>query len=123
MKYVCKGLIGEVLWQLKTIGGVESSAVITRDGLLVASDVSTDVNAETFAAMSASMVGSAETAITEAKAGTTTRVIMETDNSKMIALGASAKALLVVLTKRDVPLGLILLKAGDAAREISGLVD
>jgi hypothetical protein len=118
-----KGLIEEVLRQLKTIGGVESSAVVTRDGLLVASDVSTDVDAETFAAMSASMVGSAETAITEVKAGTTARVIVETDNSKMIALGAGAKALLVVLTKRDVPLGLILLKAGDAARKISGLVD
>jgi predicted regulator of Ras-like GTPase activity (Roadblock/LC7/MglB family) len=41
----------------------------------------------------------------------------------MIALGAGAKALLVVLTKRDVPLGLILLKMGDAARKISSLVD
>jgi len=41
----------------------------------------------------------------------------------MIALGAGPKVLLVVLAKRDVPLGLILVKMGDAARKISGLVD
>lgn len=118
-----KSLIEEILRAFKTIGGVEASAVVTRDGLLVASDTSTDVDAETFAAMSASMVGSAETAIAEVKAGTTARVIVETENSKMIALGAGPKALFVVLTKRDVPLGLILLKMGDAARKISSLVD
>jgi hypothetical protein len=73
--------------------------------------------------MSASMVGSAETAITEVKGGNAVRVIVETENSKMIALGAGPKVLLVVLAKRDVLLGLILLKMGDAARRISSLVD
>jgi predicted regulator of Ras-like GTPase activity (Roadblock/LC7/MglB family) len=118
-----KSLIEEVLRDLKTTGSVESSAVVTRDGLLVASDTTADVDAETFAAMSASMVGSAETAILEMKGGNVARVIVETEHSKMISLGAGPRVLLVVLAKHDAPLGLVLLKMGDAARKISALVD
>jgi len=117
-----KSLIDEILHGLKTVGGVISSAVVTRDGLLVSADASTDVDAETFAAMSASMMGSAETAITEVKGGTAGRVIVESENSKLIALGAGPKVLLVVLTTRETQLGLILLKLNDAARKISRLV-
>ncbi len=117
-----KNLIDEVLRELKSVGGIQSSAVVTRDGLLVASDVSPDVDAETFVAMSASMVGSAETAVMEVKGGTAMRVIVESENSKLIALGAGPKVLLVVLTTRDIPLGLVLLKIADAARKISSLV-
>jgi uncharacterized protein len=117
-----KNLIDEILKELKSVGGIESSAVVTRDGLLVASDTSADVDAETFAAMSASMAGSAETAISEVNGGTATRIIVEAENSKLITLGAGSKVLLVALTKQQVPLGLILIKLGDAARKISSIV-
>lgn len=117
-----KGLIDEVLKELKAVGGIESSAVITRDGLLVASDTSQDVDAETFAAMSASMAGAAETAIIEIKGGPAARVIVESEKSKLITLGAGPKVLLVVLTKRDAALGLVLLKLGEAARKIGGII-
>ena len=118
-----KSLIDEILRGLKAIGGVVSSAVVTRDGLLVSSDASPDVDAEIFAAMSASMMGSAETAVTEVKGGTAGRVIVESENSKLIALGAGPNVLLVVLTTREVQLGLILIKLNDAARKISSLVN
>lgn len=117
-----KNLIDQVLRELKNVGGIESSAVVTRDGLLVASDASLDVDIETFAAMSASMAGAAETAMVEVKGGTAARVIVESENSKLIAMGAGPKVLLVVLTKREVPLGLILLRLNEAARKIIGLI-
>jgi predicted regulator of Ras-like GTPase activity (Roadblock/LC7/MglB family) len=117
-----KNLIETILRELKAVGGVESSAVVTRDGLLVASDTSSDVDAETFAAMSASMAGAAETAIVEVKGGSAIRVIVEAENSKLISTGAGPKVLLVAMANREVPLGLILLKMGEAARKISSLV-
>jgi predicted regulator of Ras-like GTPase activity (Roadblock/LC7/MglB family) len=117
-----KSLIDEVLRELKSVGGIESSAVVTRDGLLVASDTSPDVDAETFAAMSASMVGSGETAVTEVKGGTVSRIIVETDNFKLLTLGAGPKVFLAVLATRQASLGLVLLKMGDAVRKISSLV-
>ncbi|MCW4009695.1 MAG: roadblock/LC7 domain-containing protein [Candidatus Bathyarchaeota archaeon] len=118
-----KSLIDEILRGLKSVGGVVASAVVTRDGLLVSSDTSPDVDAETFAAMSASMMGAAETAIIEVKGGNAGRVIVESNNSKMIALGAGPKVLLVVLASKEIQLGLILLKLNDAARKISSVVD
>ena len=68
------------------------------------------------------MAGSTETAVTEVKGGTAGRVIVESENSKLIALGAGPKVLLVVLATREVQLGLILLKMGDAARKIISIV-
>jgi predicted regulator of Ras-like GTPase activity (Roadblock/LC7/MglB family) len=103
-----KNLIDEVLKELKSVGGIESSAVITRDGLLVASDTSGDVDAETFAAMSASMAGAAETAITEVNGGTATRIIVEAANSKL-SLSERVQRSVVALTKQQVPLGLVLI--------------
>ena len=48
---------------------------------------------------------------------------LESENLKMIALGAGLKAPLVVFAKRDLSLGLILVKKKDEAWKISGLVD
>jgi len=118
-----KILIETTLHGLKKIGSIDASAVVTRDGLLVASDISSGVDAETFAAMSASMVGAAETAMIEVKGGNPDRVIVESETAKLISLGAGEKALLVVLTKRDAPLGLVLLRMGETARKISNLMD
>jgi len=107
---------------LKKVGGISASAVVTRDGLLVASDVG-EVNAETFAAMTATMTGAAETAMSEIQAGSIDRVIVEGEKAKMISVGAGPNALLVVLTVSDAPLGLVLLKIGDATRKISRMLE
>ena len=77
---------------------------------------------ETFAAMTATM-GAAETAMNEVKAGTLDRVIAEGGSAKIVSIGAGPKALLVVLTAPDAPLGLVLLKIGDATRKINKLLE
>lgn len=117
-----KVLIEEVLRALKKVGGVEASAVITRDGLLISSDIPAGVDGEAFAAMSASMVGAAETAMGEVKGGNPNRVIVESDTAKIISLGTGEKALLVVLAVHDVPLGLVLFEMGETARKIHKLI-
>jgi hypothetical protein len=66
-----------ILKGLSSIGDVDGSAIVTRDGLLIASDLPSDVDSETFAAMSATMIGAAETAVGELKKGTVERVIAE----------------------------------------------
>jgi len=96
---------------------------VTRDGLLIASDVMGEIDAETFAAMTATMTGAAETAMSEVKAGDIRRVIVEGESGKMISIGAGSNALLVVLTAPEAPLGLILLKIGEASRRIAKLLE
>lgn len=117
-----KSLIEEVLNDLRRVGGINASAAVTRDGLLIASDVMCEIDAETFAAMTATMTGAAETAMSEVKAGNIQRVIVEGESGKMVSIGAGPNALLVVLTVPDAPLGLLLLKIGEASRKIAKLL-
>ncbi|RJS85626.1 hypothetical protein CW702_00870 [Candidatus Bathyarchaeota archaeon] len=118
-----KSLIEQVLSELRKVGGISASAAVTRDGLLIASDVRGDVDAETFAAMTATMTGAAETAMQEVQAGSIHRVIVEGESAKIIATGAGPKALLVVLAEPDAPLGLALLKIDDAGQKIAKLLE
>ena len=111
-----------ILSNLKTVGGILNSAVISRDGLLVASDLTKNIDADTFAAMSAAMEGAAETAASELKQGELKQIIVDADNGKLITLSAGKKALLVVLAKPEINLGLVLLELGRASDKLSNLL-
>jgi predicted regulator of Ras-like GTPase activity (Roadblock/LC7/MglB family) len=116
-------MLDKVLVDLKKVGGVEASVVASRDGLLIASNIqSFGTRAETFAAMSATMLGAAETATTELGKGVPDRVIVETEHGKLIATGAGSKALLIVLTDPDAGLGLILVELEKAAEKVKKIL-
>ncbi len=114
-------LIG-ILQDLKKIGEVLGSSAISRDGLVIASDLSKDIDEETFAAMSAAMQGAAETAVSELKQGSLRQIIINADKGRMIAISAGETAILVILTTSKINLGLALLELGKAAGRISDLL-
>jgi predicted regulator of Ras-like GTPase activity (Roadblock/LC7/MglB family) len=105
-----KDTLFRLLKGLGGIGSIEGSAIVTRDGLLIASDLPKDIDAETFAAMSATMMGAAETAIGELKKGDVERVIVEGRATKLITKGAGPNAVLVAMVSQDANLGLILIE-------------
>ena len=111
-----------ILSGLKETGGVKGSAVISRDGLIVASDLSETVDADTFAAMSAAMQGAAETAVSELKQGNLKQIIVEADKGKVITTSAGEKTILVILTTPAVNLGLVLIDIGKASGKISNVL-
>ena len=113
-----KEMLEKVLDGLRSVGDIEASAIVSRDGLLMASDMAIGINAETFAAMSATMLGAAETAASELGRGLPDRVIVESEETKLIAIGTGPKALLVVMTSPEAGLGLILIELGKAADKI-----
>ncbi len=113
--------MSELLSNLENVGDIDGAAIATRDGLLIASELPKDVNAQTFAAMSATMFGAAETAISELRKGKVKRVISEAENCKLVAVDAGPSATLVALVKPDANLGLILmeiLKTANMTKEI-----
>lgn len=114
--------LDKVLTDLKKVGGVEASATVSRDGLLMKAIMPTGHHAETLAAMSATMLGVAETASTELGKGIPKRVIVESEHGKLIATGAGPKALLVVLTTSDADIGLTLPELEKASRIIKELL-
>lgn len=117
-----KEMLEKLLGDLKKIGDIEASAVVSRDGLLMVADIPQNINAETFAAMNATMVGAAETMISEMKKGVPDRVIAESAEAKVIATGAGSKALLVVMTSPDTQLGLVLVEMGKIVEKIRDLL-
>jgi hypothetical protein len=112
------GMLEKILNDLKLLGGIEASVVASRDGLLIYSNSALKQNAETFAAMSATMLGAAETATSELGKGIPERIIVESMNGKIIATGAGPKALLIVLTQPEASLGLILIDVAKASEKI-----
>ncbi|MCZ7362657.1 MAG: hypothetical protein O8C58_04905 [Candidatus Methanoperedens sp.] len=89
-------ILEEILISLKNIKGVEES-------------------------MAATMFGAGEIASIELGKGATSRIIVESRTTKLIATGAGPKVLLVVMTRPDAGLGMILLemkKASDKIKEV-----
>ncbi len=114
-------LVG-ILKGLSAIGEIDGSAIVTRDGLLISSDLPRDIDAETFAAMSATMIGAAETAVGELKKGTVERVIAEGKEVKLITKGAGTSAVLVSMVRPDANLGLVLVEMGKASEKIEAVM-
>ncbi len=116
-------LIDKLLSDLKKSGGVEACAAVSRDGLLIRSSMQKEQFAESFAAMSATMLGAAETASTELGKGIPNRVIVESTQGRLIAVGAGPKALLVVIVSPEAGLGLILLELDKSTNKLKELLE
>lgn len=113
-----KEKLTEILQNLRKMGDIQGSSVISRDGLVIASDLSKSIDEETFAAMSAAMQGAAETVVSELKQGELKQIIVDADKGKIIAISAGEKAILVILTTPRINLGLALLELGKTSGKI-----
>ncbi len=93
-----KELLSEILEELEETFEIKASAIVTRSGLPICADIPQDINAETFAAMAATILGAAETATSEIGAELPERIIVETGEYRIITEGAGEKAFLVCMT-------------------------
>ncbi|MFA4955516.1 MAG: roadblock/LC7 domain-containing protein [Candidatus Methanoperedens sp.] len=115
-------MLEKILKNINNIGGVETSAVASRDGLLICSTMPRKQHVETFVAMCATMIGAAETATTELGKGIPDRIIVESKTGRIIGTGAGQKALLLVMTKPDASLGLVLIEMTKASQRIKEIL-
>lgn len=122
-KLSLKQLLEQVLADLSRIGHLEASAIISRDGLLMAHYTPEGTHAETFAAMAATMMGAAETAMSELRKSIPDRVIVESSTGKLVAKGAGPKALVVVSVRPEAGLGLVLHELEKASQKIKQLLE
>lgn len=116
-------ILEEIFNDLQNIGGIEASAIASRDGLLICSNMPQKQNAETFAAMAATMLGAAEIATAELGKGIPDRIIVESKHGRIIATGAGLRALLLVMTEQSATLGLILTKVAKASERVKQVLD
>lgn len=107
------------LRELRTSLGAIAAAVVSRDGLVVSADLPEGAYADTFAIMCATMLGAASTAHSELRAGIPDRIIVESDETRTIIVGAGRKALLVTVVGRGLDLNLAQRRMGELAKAIA----
>ena len=114
--------LDEVLKDLKNVDGIESAAIATRDGLLIAANTLSGTHPETFAAMSATMLEAAEIATSTLNNGSINRIIVESGDCRIVALGSGSKSFVAVLTSANSGIGLILVELENGSRRINEIL-
>ncbi len=104
---------------------IRGSAVITHDGLVVASyppgwdaDIHAPSGGENVAAMAAVVVTQAERTMARLEQGELERVVVEGERGTVGIVPVTSDIALALLIAKDVKLGLVLLNAGQAAGQI-----
>jgi predicted regulator of Ras-like GTPase activity (Roadblock/LC7/MglB family) len=115
---VDRARVNGILGELSNNPSISSSLVVSRSGMHLAGQAPPGVHLETFVAMSAILLGSAETAISELK-GELENVLVELDRSRIIIESAGSKAILVVVTKSKEDLTVLNSQVKKAADDLS----
>jgi predicted regulator of Ras-like GTPase activity (Roadblock/LC7/MglB family) len=90
----------QILDEIHSIPSVFEATVVSRSGMHIAGDAPKGVHLETFVAMSAILLGAAETATSELK-DKLMDVVVELSRGKMVLMSAGPRALLVVTASKD----------------------
>ncbi len=113
----------EILHHLERVGDIIGSAIVRRDGLLIASGLPAEVNAKAVAAMAAAIAGTSESSARELKIGEFQQVIVNASTGQYVVLGAGPEAILIALLRKEANLGLVLLEMEKAAQKIARLLE
>lgn len=108
----------EILDEMRSIPSVYEVTVVSRSGMHIAGDAPKGVHLETFVAMSAILLGAAETATAELK-DKLQFVSVELGRGKMVLLSAGPRALLVVTSSKDMSTNDLVAKVKDFITRVS----
>jgi predicted regulator of Ras-like GTPase activity (Roadblock/LC7/MglB family) len=101
---------------------IEASAVVSVDGLIMASDLPAATEEDRVSAMSAAMLSLGERIANELGRGVLDQVYIRGDNGYVFLMAAGEEAVLTVLTRREAKLGLIMLDTRRCAADIAQIV-
>lgn len=91
----------KALKELKSQFGTIASAIISRDGVLMAADIPQETLPDTFTIMCATMMGAASTAHSELRISQPKVLRVTSEKHEMILVGAGRKAIIICV----VPVG------------------
>ncbi|MCZ7667036.1 MAG: roadblock/LC7 domain-containing protein [Chloroflexi bacterium] len=101
---------------------IEASAVVSVDGLIMASSLPTDVDEDRISAMSAAMLSLGDRISNELRRGTLERVFIKGSDGIIVLMAVGEDAVLTVLARAQAKLGLIFLDMGRAANDLERLL-
>lgn len=116
-------MLEKILNDLQGVGGIELSAIVSKQGLLMVSkETTTGLNSEAFAALTATLYMSAESTTMRLSDQKPKSIIVETEDKHLITYAASPDALIVVLVGNEGYIGLILNELKKAAEKVKKLI-
>ncbi len=107
---------------LAAIPEVKAAAIVSVEGLPIASALPQDVDETRIAAMTAALLSLAERAALEMSKGEFEQVYVRGSNGYLLVLSAGQNAVLTVSTTKDVRLGLIFLDCKRTCEKIAKLI-
>ncbi len=102
--------------------GVEASALISEDGLMLASALSQDLDETRVAGMTATLLNLGTRAATELRRGDVQEIIVRGEHGYAVMISAGRGALLLVLTNENTKLGLIFFDMREAIKAIKNIL-
>lgn len=102
---------------------VEAAAIVSADGLPMASALPPDVEEDRLAAMSAALLTLGERAADGLGKGALAQVFVEGANGYVVLMQAGADAVLVAVTSKSTKVGLVLFEMRKAASTIGRVMD
>ncbi len=105
-----------------TTPDIEASAVVSVDGLMIASALPRDVEEDRVAAMSAAMLSLGERTATELTRGNLSEVYVKGEHGYVVLMASGENAVLTALARENAKLGLVFLDMKRKTEEISQLI-
>jgi predicted regulator of Ras-like GTPase activity (Roadblock/LC7/MglB family)/DNA-binding response OmpR family regulator len=102
--------------------GVEASALISSDGLMIASALTQDFDEARVAGMTATLLNLGTRAATELRRGEVGEVVVRGEHGYAVVISAGRGALLLVLATETTPLGLIFFDMREAVKAIKTIL-
>ena len=120
---MAKSKVEELTSLLKDLEGttpdIEASAVVSVDGLMIASALPRDVEEDRVAAMSAAMLSLGERTAKELARGDLSEVYVRGQNGYVLLMSAGENAVLTALARKDAKLGLVFLDMKRTAEDVA----
>ncbi len=101
---------------------VEASAIISTDGLIMASQLPSSIDEDRVGAMSAAMLSLGDRTAQELERGGLDQVLIKGGNGYVLMVKAGEDAVLTVMAKAHAKLGLIFLDVKRAAKKVCELI-
>ena len=101
-----------------TTPDIEASAIVSVDGLIIASALPADVEEDRVSAMSAAMLSLGERIASELHRGTLDQVFVRGEDGYVLLMSVGEEAVLTALARKNAKLGLVCLDMKRTAAEL-----
>lgn len=111
------------LEKLESISDIIGTALVNRNGLLIASKLPRDIDDRKFCAMAATMFGAIETAASTLGSKYVDNLTVEFNDFQLIIMGADEQLILVSLLNLNTNLGLIFIEIEETIKNVKKILD